>query len=107
MEKKLANKNHQNKNVNLNGWMDKLKRIEEKTERLALLSRLGQILNSTLDPKEVRRRAMEAATQLMEAEVGSLLLIDEEKNQLYFEVALGNKEEAIKTMTLHMGEGIA
>ena len=102
----MANKN-QNKNMNLNGWMTQLKRIEEKTERLALLSRLGQILNSTLDPKEVRRRAMEAATQLMEAEVGSLLLIDEEKNQLYFEVALGNKEEAIKTMTLHMGEGIA
>ena len=36
---------------------------------------------------------MEAATQLMKAEVGSLLLIDEEKQQLYFEVALGDKEE--------------
>ncbi|MDO9124081.1 MAG: hypothetical protein Q7V12_06630, partial [Deltaproteobacteria bacterium] len=69
MEKKLANKNHPNKNVNLNGWMDKLKRIEEKTERLALLSRLGQILNSTLEHNEVRRRAMEAATQLMERDL--------------------------------------
>src|SRR4030066_1286995 len=107
MEKKMANKNHHNKNVNLNGWMNKLKRIEEKTERLALLSRLGQILNSTLDPKEVRRRAMEAATQLMEAEVGSLLLIDEEKSHLYFEVALGDQEETIKKITLNIGEGIA
>ena len=103
----MANKNHPNKNVNLNGWMDKLKRIEEKTERLALLSRLGQILNSTLEHNEVRRRAMEAATQLMKAEVGSLLLIDEEKNQLYFEVALGDQEEAIKKITLNIGEGIA
>ncbi len=50
---------------------------------------------------------MEAATQLMKAEVGSLLLIDEEKQQLYFEVALGDKEEAVKTITLGMGEGIA
>ena len=107
MEKKLANKNHPNKNVNLNGWMNKLKRIEEKTERLALLSRLGQILNSTLEHNEVRRRAMEAATQLMEAEVGSLLLIDEEKSQLYFEVALGDQEETIKKITLNIGEGIA
>jgi len=107
MEKKLANKNHPNKNVNLNGWMDKLKRIEEKTERLALLSRLGQILNSTLEHNEVRRRAMEAATQLMEAEVGSLLLIDEEKSHLYFEVALGDQEETIKKITLNIGEGIA
>lgn len=103
----MANKNHQNKNMNLNGWMSRLKRIEEKTERLSLLSHLGQILNSTLDHKEVRRRAMEAATQLMKAEVSSLLLIDEQKNQLYFEVALGEQEETIKKITLNIGEGIA
>src|SRR4030042_5021135 len=80
---------------------------EEKAKRLVLLSKLGRILNSTLDHQEVRRRAMEVATQLMKAEVGSLLLIDEEKQQLYFEVALGDKEEAVKTITLGMGEGIA
>lgn len=84
-----------------------MKRIEEKTERLALLSQLGQILNSTLEHHEVRRRAMEAATQLMKAEVGSLLLIDEEKSQLCFEVALGDQEETIKKITLNIGEGIA
>jgi GAF domain-containing protein len=50
---------------------------------------------------------MEAATQLMRAEVGSLLLIDEEKQQLYFEVALGDKEETVKKITLSMGEGVA
>jgi HD-GYP domain-containing protein (c-di-GMP phosphodiesterase class II) len=55
----------------------------------------------------VKRRAMEAATELMEAEVGSLLLIDEETNQLYFDVALGDKEETVKTFHLNMGEGIA
>ena len=92
---------------NLSGWTDRFKRLEEKVERLSLLSQLGQILNSTLDHKEVRRRAMEAATQLMKAEVGSLLLIDEEKNQLFFEVALGDKEETIKKITLNLGEGIA
>src|SRR4030066_2164133 len=95
------------KKIDIDRWLDKLKRIEEKVERLALLSQLSQILNSTLDHQEVRRRAMEAATQLMKAEVGSLLLIDEEKQQLYFEVALGDKEEAVKTITLGMGEGIA
>lgn len=105
--KSNSNNKVHNKNVNLNGWMDKLKRIEEKTERLSLLSQLSQILNSTLDHQEVRRRAMEAATQLMKAEVGSLLLIDEEKNQLCFEVALGDKEETIKKITLNLGEGIA
>jgi len=50
---------------------------------------------------------MEAATQLMKAEVGSLLLVDEEERQLYFEVALGDREKEIKTISLNFGEGIA
>jgi len=95
------------KKTDLERWLIKLKRIEEKVERLALLSQLSQILNSTLDQKEIRRRAMEAATRLMKAEVGSLLLIDEEKQQLYFVVALGDREEDIKTIPLNFGEGIA
>jgi HD-GYP domain-containing protein (c-di-GMP phosphodiesterase class II) len=95
------------KKINIDRWLDKLKRIEEKVERLALLSQLSQILNSTLDHKEIQRRAMEAATRLMKAEVGSLLLVDEEKHQLYFEVALGDREEDIKTISLNFGEGIA
>src|SRR5512136_1945687 len=81
--------------------------MREIAKRLLLLSKLGRILNSTLDHQEVRRRAMEAATQLLKAEVGSLLLIDEERRQLYFEVALGDKEETVKKITLGMGEGIA
>ncbi len=89
------------------GMMTRLRGIEEKAERLSLLSHLSQILNSTLDQKEVRRRAMVAATQLMKAEVGSLLLIDEGRHQLYFEVALGDQEEKIKQITLPIGEGVA
>ena len=95
------------KKIDIDRWLDKLRRIEDKVERLALLSHLSQILNSTLDHKEIRRRAMEAATQLMKAEVGSLLLVDEEERQLYFEVALGDREKEIKTIFLNFGEGIA
>lgn len=76
-------------------------------ERFATLSRLSAILNSTLDPKEVRKRAMEAAVELLECETGSLYLIDAEKKELYFEVALGEKGEAVKEIRLKMGEGIA
>ncbi len=95
------------KKIDIDRWLDKLRRIEDKVERLALLSHLSQILNSTLDHKEIRRRAMEAATQLMKAEVGSFLLVDEEERQLYFEVALGDREKEIKTIFLNFGEGIA
>ncbi|MGZ3513546.1 MAG: HD domain-containing phosphohydrolase [Thermodesulfobacteriota bacterium] len=97
----------QTKKIDFERWTRKLKQIEEKVERLALLSRLGQILNSTLDHKEIRRRAMQAATQLMKAEAGSLLLVDEGKRQLHFEVALSDREEDIKMIPLNFGEGIA
>jgi HD-GYP domain-containing protein (c-di-GMP phosphodiesterase class II) len=72
-----------------------------------LLSQLGQILNSTLDHQEIRKRAMEAATRLMKAEEGSLLLVDDGKRRLYFEVVVGNREEEIKGIFLNFGQGIA
>jgi HD-GYP domain-containing protein (c-di-GMP phosphodiesterase class II) len=84
-----------------------LERSNEWEKQLLTLTVLSQILNSTLEHRTVRRRAMQAATELMKAEVGSLLLIDEETNRLYFEVALGDKEETVKTFHLEMGEGIA
>ncbi|MBT4268726.1 MAG: GAF domain-containing protein [Deltaproteobacteria bacterium] len=71
------------------------------------LSRLSAILNSSLDQKIVRLRAMEAVVELLECETGSLYLIDEETNELYFEVALGEKGDAVKEIRLKMGEGVA
>lgn len=93
--------------IDLNEWVDRFNRIEKRVERLELLSKFGKILNSTLDHNEVRRRAIEAATQLMKAEAGSLLLLEEGKDQLSFEVAIGECEEDIKKIKLNMGEGIA
>lgn len=90
-----------------NRLFDRLKEVEERVERLSLLSHLGQILNSTLDHQEVRKRAIEAATQLMKAEAGSLLLLDEKGKHLFFEVALGDKGERIKKIVLDIDKGIA
>jgi HD-GYP domain-containing protein (c-di-GMP phosphodiesterase class II) len=68
---------------------------------------LSTILNSTLQQKKVLQRAMEAATRLMGTEVGSLLLVDEESQELVFEVALGEKGDKVKQIRLKPGEGIA
>jgi putative nucleotidyltransferase with HDIG domain len=89
------------------GLRKAIEKSHEWEKQLLTLSVLSRILNSTLEHRTVRRRAMQAATELMKAEVGSLLLIDEETNRLYFEVALGDKEETVKTFHLEMGEGIA
>ena len=91
----------------LESWKILVQKESAKEEQLRTLTKLSAILNSTLDPKEVQKRAMEAATELMDAEVGSLLLVDEKNNELYFEVALGEKGAQVKELRLKIGEGIA
>jgi len=68
---------------------------------------LTALINSTLDTREVRKRAIEAATRLVDAEAGSLLLIDSDTGELFFEIAIGDKGEKLKEIRLKRGEGIA
>lgn len=91
----------------LRSQISSMQKEPSREEELKTLARLSAILNSTLDPREVQKRAMESATELMKAEVGSLLLVDEKSNDLYFEVALGEKGAKVKEIRLKMGEGIA
>lgn len=81
--------------------------LKRKLEQLNTLTELSSLINSTLDPKEIRERAIEAATRLMYAEAGSLLLVDQETGELFFEVALGEKGKKLKEIRLKRGEGIA
>jgi len=76
-------------------------------KRLLTLLEVSRILNSTLDPKKVRTRAMEAVVRLLNCDAGSLYLVDEPKKELYFEVALGERADEIKEIRLKIGEGIA
>ncbi len=73
----------------------------------AKLYELSKMLNSNLDTKAVVRGAMEAIVSLVNAEVGSLLLVDKEKKELFFEVALGDSEKTLKEIRLKFGQGIA
>ena len=68
---------------------------------------ISALLNSSLNHNEVRRRAIEAATIIMDAEAGSLLLLDETTGELYFDVAHGEKGQAVQEVRLRFGQGIA
>jgi GAF domain-containing protein len=80
---------------------------QEKIKRLRKQQEISALLNSTLNQSEIRKRAIEAATTLMDAEAGSLLLLDEAAKELYFEVALGEKGEGVREIRLKVGQGIA
>ena len=76
-------------------------------QRLRRLQEITALLNSSLKPAEIRMRAIEAATIVMEAEAGSLLLLDEAAGELYFEVAHGEKGKNVREIRLKVGQGIA
>jgi len=72
------------------------------------LIEINASLNS--DYKDVHgllSQIMESATRLSQADASSLLLMDKEKKELYFEVALGEKGSEVKKYTVKIGEGIA
>jgi putative nucleotidyltransferase with HDIG domain len=65
------------------------------------------LINSSLEFGEIRRRSVEAIMELLQCEAGSLLFYDEKKEELYFDVALGEKGEKVKSIRLKLGQGIA
>jgi len=81
--------------------------IETVYEKTKILLKLSFLVNSTLNAGEVRDRATKAAKQLLNAEAASLLLVDRQKRDLFFEVALGEKGTKVKEVRLSIGQGIA
>lgn len=90
--------------------VDNIRLNNEKERSLGQLSdlmKISRILNSSLDPREVHEKTIEAIMKLMDCEVGSLLLVDADTEELFFEVALGEKGDKVKEIRLKIGEGIA
>lgn len=79
----------------------------KRLEQLNTLTELSALINSTLDTGEIRERAIEAAIKLLNAEAGSLILIDQDSGDMFFEVATGDKGDKVKELRLKKGEGIA
>ena len=75
--------------------------------RLREIVDVSALITSTLDPLEIRRRAVEAAARLAGAERASLLLIDRRAKRLYFEVALGDDTSDLSRVAMVPGQGIA
>lgn len=80
---------------------------DQRVRQLASFSELGKALTSSLDLKKVLNIVMEKVSEMLQPKNWSLLLIDEEKNDLYFEIVVGEGAEKLKDLRLTIGEGIA
>lgn len=82
-------------------------RQDKKLQQLNMLIAMTALINSTLDPATIRKKAIEAASKVLGTEAGSLLLIDPETGGLFFEATVGEKSDGIKSIRLDRGAGIA
>jgi GAF domain-containing protein len=79
---------------------------EERRARQAL-AEASVRLNSLLNLPDLLQAIMVTATDLLGAETSSLMLLDEEKNELTFEVATGAPGQELKDLRVPANQGIA
>jgi hypothetical protein len=65
--------------------------LKKTAKRLAILSDIVKTANSILEPRKVIELIMAKIQQLIPSEAWSMLMVDEEKQELAFELALGAK----------------
>ena len=82
---------------NLEGELhDVVQKMEYKVHQIERIKDFSAILNSVLDPELVREKALEATCELLDCETASLYLVDHEKQELYWETALGEEGKKLK-----------
>jgi diguanylate cyclase (GGDEF)-like protein len=81
--------------------------LRRTAKRLAILTDIVKTANSILEPRKVIELIMEKIQQLIPSEAWSMLMVDEEKQELLFELALGAKGKEVSAFRLKIGEGIA
>ena len=75
--------------------------------RSAILTDIVKTANSILEPRKVIELIMAKIQQLIPSEAWSMLMVDEEKQELTFELALGEKGKDVSVFRVKIGEGIA
>ena len=74
---------------------------------VAVFHELGKALTSSLQLDQVLRTIMEKIDEFLHPDTWSLLLVDEAKQELYFELAIGKNAHTLKDVRIKMGQGIA
>lgn len=80
---------------------------QREAGELAVFQELGKALTSSLQLDQVLRTIMEKIDEFLSPDNWSLLLLDETKKELYFELAVGKASQALKDVRIKMGQGIA
>ncbi len=81
--------------------------LSKKFVEIQMMNETFRDINSTLDLEEVLEKIIARVTYCIEAELGSVMLIDEDTNELYVAAAAGIPEDVMKSVRVPMGQGIS
>ena len=81
--------------------------LRREVKRLSLFHEVGKELASTLDLSRVLTTIMEKLSELLRPESWSLLLLDEDRRSLHFEIAIGPGSTGLKDSRVALGQGLA
>jgi len=80
--------------------------MEERARQLAALNEVGSVITSSLDMRTVLNLIMDKAVELLDAEAGSLVLVDRDTGELVFEVTTGPGSANLVGTRLPPGTGV-
>src|SRR5579859_7862725 len=78
-----------------------------QAQELHIFHDVAKALTSSLDLDSILQTILEKMAEYFRPDTWSLLMVDEQKNELYFAIAVGTAAEALKNVRLKVGEGIA
>src|SRR5262252_5290049 len=87
--------------------MTKATGADRKVQEITIFHDVAKALTSSLDLDSILQTIMEKMAEYFRPDTWSLLMVDEEHNELYFAIAVGDAAEALKDVRLKVGEGIA
>ncbi|MGO8933828.1 MAG: GGDEF domain-containing protein [Terracidiphilus sp.] len=74
---------------------------------LLVFHQLARSLTSSFDLDRILRTILEQMERMVEAEFWSLLMLDESSPNLYYAIAAGEEQEALRGLRVKPGEGVA
>jgi len=76
-------------------------------EDLLVFHQLARSLTSSFDLDTILRTILEQMERIMEAELWTLLMLDEASQELYYAIAAGGEQDALSDLRVKVGEGVA
>ena len=74
---------------------------------LLVFHRLARSLTSSFDLDTILRTILEHMERMVDAEFWTLLMLDEPTQELYYAIAAGEEQEALRGLRVKVGEGVA